>query len=755
MFLRACFLNGALLASLLLSAKTIPVKNQQELTVANTLAKPGDVVLLKNGEWNNVSLNLSCRGTKEMPITFKAETAGKVIITGYSTLSIGGNYIVVDGFYFTNGYSGKESVITFRNNSDKIANNCRVTNTIIDDFNNVKRLDENYWISFYGKNNRLDHCSFYNKKNIGVLLAIILDDDRSRENFHVIDHNYFGVRIPLASNGGEIIRIGVSEHCQFNSNTQIIDNYFEHCDGETEIISIKSCKNVVRNNLFKECQGGVVLRHGNFNTVENNIFWGNNKVGSGGVRIINKGQWVANNLFYKCRGEGFRSPMSIMNGIPNSPANRYLEVSEAVIINNSFYECAPISFCEGSDAERSIPPHDVTFLNNLFYNTKDSLLYNAYDNISGINFMGNIVSNTINQKLNEGFIKDAVYIQHSGILPLPKASASIKFPMLDSIIALSKTRLTIPISSKQGLSDSTQLQKIINNATTKCGAIWARIKMPAKKTITANCKTATEVIAQLTANLNNKIIIQLTGNTYHFKSSLSINNDVVITSTKKQMISFDVADSTAPYLIQLKAGNALILKHVQINLGLSANQTFIITDSSGNSNHCNFSMINCSINNCKGTFFSASLSNVSDSIVINNCNFKNGSGDIFTFMNEHDKKGYYNVEKLKITHCTFIDGKGQILAMLRSGKDESTMGPTLVFSNNTIQHSSTKNKMPLIYLYGIQKTLIEKNKFTDCNEGNTLIQYEDLVRATHILKTNSFSKSGAVHTDKFVVSEPK
>jgi poly(beta-D-mannuronate) lyase len=58
------------------------------------------------------------------------------------------------------------------------------------------------------------------KKNLGVLLAVILDDERSRENFHSIDHNYFGKRPPLASNGGEIIRVGVSQHCQFNSNTQ-------------------------------------------------------------------------------------------------------------------------------------------------------------------------------------------------------------------------------------------------------------------------------------------------------------------------------------------------------------------------------------------------------------------------------------------------------------------------------------------------------------------------------------------------------
>jgi poly(beta-D-mannuronate) lyase len=60
-------------------------------------------------------------------------------------------------------------------------------------------MDENNWVTFYGKNNELDHCSFIDKKNMGVLLAVILDDERSRENFHSIDHNYFGRRLPLAS----------------------------------------------------------------------------------------------------------------------------------------------------------------------------------------------------------------------------------------------------------------------------------------------------------------------------------------------------------------------------------------------------------------------------------------------------------------------------------------------------------------------------------------------------------------------------
>ena len=140
---------------------------------------------------------------------------------------------------------------------------------------------------------------------MGVLIAVTLDNEGSRKNFHSIDHNYFGRRLPLGSNSGEIIRIGNSQHALFYSNTHITDNLFEECDGEAEVISVKSCGNLVKNNIFKKCQGSVVLRHGNDNRVEGNLFLGMKKEGTGGVRIINEDQGVFNNFFYQLRGEGF------------------------------------------------------------------------------------------------------------------------------------------------------------------------------------------------------------------------------------------------------------------------------------------------------------------------------------------------------------------------------------------------------------------------------------------------------------------
>jgi poly(beta-D-mannuronate) lyase len=730
-----------------LHSKTVFVKDVTALQVANKEAQPGDTIVLQNGEWNNVTIKLDCNGTKEKPILFKAQHNGKVILTGFSKLYIGGNYIIVSGLFFTNGYAGEDAVINFRTNKRQLANNCRVTNCVINDFNNAKRTDENYWVAFYGKNNRLDNSSFINKKNIGVLLAVILDDDRSRENFHSIDHNYFGVRVPLASNGGEIIRVGVSEHCQYNSNTFIEDNFFEHCDGETEIVSIKSCKNCIRNNVFKECQGSVVLRHGDFNNVENNIFLGNGKEGTGGVRIINKGQYVINNYFYKCKGVGFRSPLAIMNGIVNSPAHRYVAVTDAIIANNSFYDCSPISFCIGSDSERTVVPKNVQIFNNIFYNKKETQLYKAFDSIDGIGFKNNYATLNIAQQLPAGIIKQNISLQKFDMEGFPVVQAIAE--ITDSLKQAFSNREIDHASNKIGYSNLAQLKKVVFNTQTEAGAKWyinAAIKE--KATVKINCKTASEIRTVLQSSKNSEII--LTGSEYVFDTPIIISKDIIFSSTSKAPLKFSFKDNDAPFFVKINAGNSLSFKNISFDLSFIHSKAFVNTDTAASSHHSNFSMKNCQVANCDAIFFEAAKSSVCDSIVVENCIFSTNSKTLFKLDNEVEKKGYYNVEKFKVTNCRFASNKNQLITILRSGRDESTLGPDFTFAFNKIDNCSSEKNLPLIELNGVQISVISKNIFNNNNAGKTLIRFQDNVQAVHLFSKNTLVQSGKIETNKYV-----
>lgn len=716
-FLLICFFAGA---------KTIIVSNTKELSDADKNAAPGDIIILKNGIWQDAVIELKSSGTKEQPVYFKAETPGKVIISGHSRLEIGGTYIIVEGLLFTNGYAGDNAVITFRSDKDHLANYCRVTQCAIEDYNNPKRMDENYWVAFYGKNNRLDHCSFRGKKNIGVLLAVILDDDRSRENFHQIDHNYFGKRIPLASNGGEIIRVGVSQHCQYNSNTQIRDNFFEHCDGETEVVSIKSCSNHVEENVFKECQGSVVLRHGDNNLVARNYFIGNDKPATGGVRVINKGQMVFDNIFYKCRGTGFRSPLVVMNGIPNSPAFRYVQVKNAEILNNTFYECAPLSFCEGSDTERTLPPENVRFAYNKFYNTRDSSVYRVYDNMDGFWFNRNTVSKGNRQNLPEGFLKAVVPARKNN------SNAAGYSPGSPSV-------------------DYTTVAEQLASANT--GASWfdkREVKPPPLLRV-VKCATTEDIYQQLGSP--QPVSILLTDSDYQLDKPFMISKYVQLSAEKSRTIRFHCKDMAAVFVI---GGNGnLVLQQISADGTATGARYFIASDNEHGSDHYNLSLLSCRFegfsrdNGCEAIFF-AHKYRVADSIVIRQNSWTNNNTDGIIMNEEKDNKGYYNAEHIIITGNSFNKQDGVLLDLYRGGNDESTLGPDLLISNNKLSNCSSPGGAALIHLFGIQRTRVENNYFSNCNTGKALILYEDLVRADHSFRKNVLAGSGEVKEDKFV-----
>ncbi len=390
---------------------TKPVNNVIVSTISDLnhkikSAKPSDTIILKNNTYKDVKLVLHAEGESNKPIVVKAETPGKVFIEGNSTLRIGGQFVEVHGLVFRNGYG--KTIWEFRSESNKLANNCRITNSVIDGYNNSDDKEVERWVLLYGKNNKIDHCSFKGKENEGVLMAVILDEGNN--NNHIIENNYFGNRSVLkhASNGGEIIRIGDSSTSHQSSETIVRNNVFENCDGETEIISVKSCDNKLFRNFFIESAGALVLRHGNRNLVEKNVFIGKNKSGCSGIRVINSGHIIKNNFFSGLVGSELRSAFSIMNALENPKPSEYHIVKDVLIENNTFVECANVTFnLRHSDPERysvqTVIPENVDFQFNTFFNNQRQLKFNFADGeegVKGINFKSNTINTNILLNLN-------------------------------------------------------------------------------------------------------------------------------------------------------------------------------------------------------------------------------------------------------------------------------------------------------------------------------------------------------------------
>ncbi len=341
-------------------AKVYTISSAAELNALSL--QPGDKVVMKSGEWKSQLINFKAKGTSSNPITLVAETKGDVLLTGNSNLKIDGEWLVVDGLSFKNGYSLKDDVVVF----SKTTSNSRLTNTSIENYNPSDKTVDYKWVSLFGKNNRVDHCSISGKTHQGTTLVVWLDD---KPNYHQIDHNYFGPRPDLGGNGGETIRIGTSTYSMNDSYTTVDSNIFDKCSGEVEIISIKSGYNKIQNNLFYECVGTVTFRHGNYSEVSNNYFIGNSISNTGGIRIIGENQKVHGNYLYKIAGRTLRSAISVMNAYEKPALSDYWQVKNADIQNNIIVSSREAFVLgAGKDGDRTVAPDGVTISGNYVIN---------------------------------------------------------------------------------------------------------------------------------------------------------------------------------------------------------------------------------------------------------------------------------------------------------------------------------------------------------------------------------------------------
>jgi len=335
------------------------------LETAIRQALPGDTIVLANGIWKDTEIVLRAKGTADAPITLRAQTPGKVVLTGGSSLRFVGEHLVVDGLLFRDGAVPKGHVVAFRGDSDEEASDCRLTNSAITDYNPPGGDPaSSTWVSLYGARNRVDHCRFVGKNNASPLLIVWLN---GHPNGHLIDHNVFARRTFKGENGGETIRIGDSKTSMQNSRTVVEQNLFEDCDGEVEIISNKSCENIYRHNTFRRSAGTLTLRHGNRCTVDGNWFFGEGKSSAGGIRVIGEDHRITNNYLQDLTGEKFFAAIGFMAGVENSELNGYLQVKRAFVAFNTVVNCRnSLYFGIGFGSRgRKLPAEDCIFTGNL------------------------------------------------------------------------------------------------------------------------------------------------------------------------------------------------------------------------------------------------------------------------------------------------------------------------------------------------------------------------------------------------------
>ena len=352
-----------------------------ELKAAIASAKPGQSIVMKDGIWKNAVIDFNSTATESQPITLCAQTPGKVILKGNSTLTFSKPNLIVDGLVFKNGKIDKGSVINL--NSD----NCRLTNTAIINYNPDDFKIGYYWVYFQGNHNRMDHCYLTGKSNMNPVVQNFEENAR----YNKVD-SCLVKDIPYVkhANGREIFRIFGYGHADQTGNDgayfTVEYNLFDHAHGEgTEIVSLKSNYNIVRFNTVIASKGGLVGRRGKNNTFEGNIVLGQEMEGSTGIRVAGSNHMVINNYVADVAedglrlitGEYFEKSLTSHFAAKKKDLPKYLQVKNGYFAQNTIVNCGGHGIDIGYNYESHWPdlqmillPENNRFVNNLVSNCK-------------------------------------------------------------------------------------------------------------------------------------------------------------------------------------------------------------------------------------------------------------------------------------------------------------------------------------------------------------------------------------------------
>jgi len=367
-----------LLLSMNLLGNIINVNNAEDLEIAAETASPGDTIIVATGIYDTEgSITMISGGTETAPILIKAAELGSVELTGETYFDLRQiAFVTIQGFIFTS-----TDVTAIKSQA---SNHIRITQNVF----RLRETESRKWIVIQGiwdnpnapsHHNRIDHNLFEDKHLPGNFITIDgqADPVYQSSQYDLIDHNHFRNIGPRVQNEMEAVRIGWSEMSMSSGFTTLEYNLFEDCDGDPEIVSVKTCDNIVRYNTFRSSQGTLSLRHGNRSTVQGNFFFGEGKPGSGGLRVYGDDHVLVNNYFHGLLGTTWDAPITLTNGDYDSGTSysNHFRINRALVLNNTLVENThniEIGFTNNGNYDR--PPRDVIMKNNLVYGGGDDLI---------------------------------------------------------------------------------------------------------------------------------------------------------------------------------------------------------------------------------------------------------------------------------------------------------------------------------------------------------------------------------------------
>ena len=253
-----------------IKAETINVCTKNELKYAIEAINPGGVILLCDGVWSDLKLQIAKNGTALAPITIKAKNLGKVIISGNSYINLAGSYIHIRGFRWED--YGSPAPYKSYIHTDSGSFKCTISEMVFKESMLAPFPHWIYSIALRGKEHEVFNTAFLGKYGRGAQLKV---QEGGKDLKHKLHHLYFS-RKPLVDNqgellnGGESLQIGAGDGREDDADNVIAHHlFFENASGEGEIISVKGSFNSFADIVMVGCEGFFSLRLGNDNLIKN------------------------------------------------------------------------------------------------------------------------------------------------------------------------------------------------------------------------------------------------------------------------------------------------------------------------------------------------------------------------------------------------------------------------------------------------------------------------------------------------------
>ncbi|MEM5948447.1 polysaccharide lyase 6 family protein [Spirochaetia bacterium 38H-sp] len=368
---------------------TVIVSSVSELNSAISNMKAGHTILFTGtGIFTDSVYSISDKiASAEHPVIIKCDPIGGATFTKGITIK-NSEYITIQGFNF----AGDDAYTFIKISQSK---NIRILDNSFDHSAATSAKKTIVLAGNLTDSVEIAYNDFKNKDCQGGYITTEYYDESDGTGIATntwIHHNYFyNIKYAGSDSDREAIAFGDNESRDIETNNIVEYNLFEDCDGENEIITVKTSKVTIRYNTFKNCYGNVSLRFGNNHEVYGNFFYGEGSTSeadglnyeTGGIRIYGSNQKVYNNYMYNLTGtSGYRMPIIIDGG-----SGDHYKVQDSIIAFNTIVDCVQGI---GLGVNYSAPPLNNTIANNIITGFNGQLVTITYGDVSNT-WEGNIV----------------------------------------------------------------------------------------------------------------------------------------------------------------------------------------------------------------------------------------------------------------------------------------------------------------------------------------------------------------------------